>query len=86
MMHTFRLLHMAEEIAREGQIFVHRTDRDFLMQVREGKFEYEELLTRAEEKVQLIEELFEKSTLPSEPDLYKLEELLVNVRDAYYGN
>lgn len=84
MMHTFRLLNMAEEIASEGKIFVHRKDRDFLMSIREGKFEYEDLLTRAEEQVQMIEELFEKSTLPQEPDLKKLEDLLVDVRDEYY--
>lgn len=85
MMHTFRLLHMAEEIASEGRIFVRRTDRDFLMNIREGKFEYEDLLLQAEEKVQLIEVLFEKSTLPQEPNLERLEELLVNVRDEYYS-
>ncbi len=84
MMHTFRLLHMAEEIAREGKIFVRRTDREFLMNIREGKFEYTDLLARAEEKVLLIEELFERSTLPQEPNLEKLEELLVQVRDTYY--
>jgi hypothetical protein len=84
MMHTFRLLHMAEEIAREGKIFVRRNDREFLLGIREGKFEYEDLVKQAEEKVQLIEELFEKSTLPEEPDLEKLEELLVRIRDEYY--
>ncbi|WP_341903820.1 nucleotidyltransferase domain-containing protein [Fluviicola taffensis] len=85
MMHTFRLLHMAEEIAKEGKIFVRRTDRDFLMNIREGKFEYEDLLLKAEEKVELIESLFEKSTLPQEPNLDRLEELLVEVRDKYYS-
>jgi len=84
MMHTFRLLHMAEEIASEGKIFVRRTDREFLMSIREGKFEYEDLLTQAEEKVQHIEELFDKSELPDEPDLERLEKLLVGVRDNYY--
>ncbi len=84
MMHTFRLLHMAEEIAHEGKIFVRRNDREFLMRIREGKFEYEDLLIRAEEKVQQIEELFEKSSLPEEPNLKQLEELLVDVRDNYY--
>jgi len=84
MMHTFRLLHMAEEIAREGELFVRRADREFLMHIREGKFEYEDLLAQAEEKVQLIEALFEKSALPQEPDLERLETLLVDVRDGYY--
>lgn len=30
MMHTFRLLHMAEEIAAEGRVIVRRSDRSFL--------------------------------------------------------
>ncbi|WP_300662213.1 nucleotidyltransferase domain-containing protein [Fluviicola sp.] len=84
MMHTFRLLNMAEEIAREGVLHVKRPDRDFLMSIREGRFEYEELLKQAEDQVLKIEELFEKSTLPQEPDLEKLEELLFQVRDRYY--
>lgn len=84
MMHTFRLLNMAEEIACEGVLHVKRRDRDFLMSIREGKFEYEDLLKRAEDQVLKIEELFEKSTLPREPDPEKLEELLFQVRDAYY--
>lgn len=84
MMHTFRLLNMAEEIAREGVIHVKRSDRDFLMQIRQGEFEYEDLLKQAEEQVLKIEELFQKSTLPDFPDEQKLEELLFTVRDTFY--
>ncbi len=51
MMHTFRLLDMCEEIGRSGKIIVRRTNRDFLLKIRSGEFTYDELLTRAEERL-----------------------------------
>ena len=84
MMHTFRLLHMAEEIAREGKIIVRRQDRDFLMKIREGAFEYETLLEMVVEKTEQITELYIKSDLPDEPDTSKGEEFLIRIRDAFY--
>jgi hypothetical protein len=48
MMHVFRLLLMAKEIAIEGQINVYRQDREFLLSIKEGKYEYDELLAKAE--------------------------------------
>lgn len=48
MMHTFRLLHMAKEIAIEGKIHVARSDREFLLDIKNGKFQYEELVEKAE--------------------------------------
>ncbi|MFT4973216.1 MAG: putative nucleotidyltransferase, partial [Saprospiraceae bacterium] len=71
MMHTFRLLDMAAEIAREKQIVVRRPNRDFLLKIRKGDFEYQELLERAEAKIAEIETLYTKSDLPEQPDLEK---------------
>jgi uncharacterized protein len=84
MMHTFRLLNMAEEIAREGKIVVRRADRDFLLQIRNGHFEYDDLLAMAVEKTARIDELFRQSDLPDEPDALRLEALLVGVRTEFY--
>ncbi len=36
MMHTFRLLNMAAEIARDGVVNVRRDDRDYLLKIRSG--------------------------------------------------
>lgn len=84
MMHTFRLLNMAEEIAREGVVNVRRHDRDFLLKIRSGAFSYEELVDVANEKIVQIEDLYEKSSLPEEPDLAKAEEILVEMREQIY--
>ncbi|MOA20461.1 hypothetical protein D3C78_1409060 [compost metagenome] len=80
MMHTFRLLNMAEEIAIEQQINVHRHDREFLFSIKDGFFSYEELVKMAEEKVKTINALFERSSLPDSPNEKKVSDLLVKLR------
>ncbi len=85
MLHTFRLLDMAEEIARFGEIRVRRPNREFLLKIRAGEFEYEELLAWAEEKIARIEALFERSDLPEAPDLKQVETLLAELREAWYS-
>jgi hypothetical protein len=84
LMHTFRLLAMAEEIAREGQIKVRRPDRDFLLQVRSGAFEYSELVAMAEARIAQMDALYAQSDLPETPDLEKINQTLLQVRKALY--
>ncbi|MCU0430187.1 MAG: nucleotidyltransferase domain-containing protein [Cytophagaceae bacterium] len=86
MMHVFRLLTMAEEIARHKRVIVHRHDRDFLLKIRRGEFGYEYLLQLAEEKMSSMNELFDKSDLPEEPDWQKAEELLWSIRNKWYSS
>jgi hypothetical protein len=84
MMHTFRLLDMAEEIAKEGRIVVHRPNRDFLLDIRNGNFEYDDLLAMAKQKVARIEQLFKKSKLPEHPPYQQIEQLLIATRTQLY--
>ncbi len=85
LMHTFRLLDTAAEIAREGRIGVRRPNREFLMSVRRGEFDYDDLIRMAEEKIEEIHELFAVSPLPETPDRKKAEEALVEIRERWYG-
>lgn len=84
MMHTFRLLNMAEEVALYHRVIVHREDRDFLLRIRSGEFEYEELMGMVEEKMLRIEEVYRKSDLPEAPEPKFGEELLVRIREEFY--
>ncbi len=84
MMHTFRLLGMAAEIAREGRVNVRRSDRDFLLKIRSGAFDYDVLVEMAQEKIAEIEALYETSSLPVEPNIAKAEEILVEIRNVLY--
>jgi hypothetical protein len=86
MMHTFRLLNMAGEIANSKKVIVHRQDRDFLLRIRKGEFEYEDLMQMVEEKMNAIEELYGTSDLPEMPDVQKAENLLIDIREKFYGN
>jgi hypothetical protein len=75
---------LAEEIARDGKVIVRRPDRDFLLKIRNGGFEYEALLEMAVEKFDQMKELYIKSDLPDEPDAGKVEELLIRTRELFY--
>lgn len=86
MMHVFRLLDMAEEIAKSKQVITRRPNREFLLSIRKGDFMYEDLVKQAEEKIEKIHELYEQSDLPDVPDKEKAEELLVRIRKVFYKN
>lgn len=85
MMHTFRLLSMAEEIALEHKVIVARSDRDFLLRIKNGEFEYEDLLTMVEEKMERIAELYLHADLPDIPDERKAEAILIEIREKFYN-
>lgn len=84
MMHTFRLLYMAEEIAKEGKVNVRRPDREFLLEVKSGNYTYDELLMLANEKIKQIDFVFEQCGLPEQPDVQKAEAVLVEMRERLY--
>jgi len=84
MMHTFRLLSMAEEIALYGEVIVKRTDRELLLNIRNGKFEFDDLMQMVEEKMEQIKIAYAKSDLPEKPKIQKAEELLIEIREKFY--
>ncbi len=84
MMHVFRLLLMAKEIATEGKINVYRKDREFLLSIKEGEYEYDELLSKAEALKNELPALFKKSNLPGAPDVERINKLLIEMRESYY--
>jgi predicted nucleotidyltransferase len=85
MMHVFRLLAMAKEIATEGKINVYRSDRDFLLSIKQGKYGYDELLENAEKLKSELDSLYARSPLPEIPDIESINKLLVEIRKEYYG-
>jgi len=84
-MHTFRLLKMAKEIALEGSINVRRNDREFLLSIKNGEFEYEYLLKEAEKLKEELDILFMSSNLPESPNRHEINTLLKNMRKEFYG-
>jgi predicted nucleotidyltransferase len=84
MMHTIRLLQVAEEIGREGKLNVTRSNREELLAIKKGAYSYEQLLSMADELMQRIEIAYESSNLPSAPDKRNIERLLVDMRIQLY--
>jgi uncharacterized protein len=85
MLHVFRLLHMAKEIALEGKINVYRKDREYLLSIKEGLFEYDELVLKAEVIRSELPAYYKNSYLPDKPDIEMINELLISMRSAYYN-
>lgn len=84
MMHTFRLLEMALDIAQTQQLSVVRPNREDLLAIRRGEFEYEELLNRADTLLQAVESAFSIANLPDKPNEAKAKQVLVEIREALY--
>ncbi len=86
MMHTFRLLSMAEEIGRDGtvSIRIRSKDRTDLLKIKRGEFEYHELLVEAESKMKQIERIYQDTSLQESPNYKEIEQVLVEIREVLY--
>jgi hypothetical protein len=84
MMHTFRLMGMAKDIALKHEIVVRRPDREYLLEIRAGKYEYEKLLQRAEQDILELQKLYAGSNLQDKPDEQRVNDLLVTIREQLY--
>lgn len=85
MMHCFRLMAMAKEIAEGKGVILDRTgiDRDFLLAVRSRCFKYSELQERMLALKDEMDTAIEKSTIKEEIDAKVVNELLLNVRKQF---
>ena len=77
---------MGEEILTDGTVKVLRPDADLLLDIRAGKWTYDEVVKFAEEKDVLIREvLYKTSPLPKSPDLQYAARLLMEVQDMCWS-
>lgn len=85
LMHTFRLLETALEIATEGTLNVRRKNIDKLLSIRRGEYEYDQLLIEAEELITKMDKAFEESKLPTSVNTDFINDLLVSIRKSWYN-
>ena len=85
MMHTIRLLQVAAEILQEGTLQVRRPNREELLSIKRGDYEYEALLSKADALMAQIEAAYEHSPLPAEPDSAHAEAVLIAMREQLYA-
>ena|SRR5258706_13637260 len=83
--HCVRLLSVAKEIAEGKGIILKRTDdRQFLMDIKLGKVEYDVAMSYAENIANSLEDLYKNSTLRDEPDFNYLNDYLIDIRKKLY--
>lgn len=87
MAHCMRLLTMGLEIANDGNIIVRRPPEHikYLMKIRKGEMEYDELLNDAESKLKLLDAAFDESSLPNKVDKEFVDNLLITIRKLRYN-
>jgi uncharacterized protein len=64
---------------------VFRKDMEFLLAIKEGKFEYDDLVERATALKDELPLLYQNSGLMDEPDMKLIDEVLIKMRELYYG-
>ncbi len=78
-MHLFRLLRTGLELLTTGELHVYRSDKDFLLEVKNGKYTYDEVVAEAKRYEELLEQAVVSSDLPNKPPFDKIEELLIEL-------
>ena len=86
-MHCMRLVRMAKELAQgKGFNVVRDWDREYLLDIRNHKFEYEEVMDQLDKEKAEMEEAIKTCTLPDVVDYEAVNELLVEARKKYVFN
>ena len=87
MMHSFRLLQMCIEIAKGEGFKADRRgiDREFLLDVKNHKYEYDEIIKMLEEKKEEMDKAIAESTIPDKIDENFVNNLLVDIRKKQLG-
>lgn len=86
-MHLVRLMRMGLEVLERGEVNVFRPDREELLAIRNGAWEYEKVEAYAEECDKKMDELYKTSFLPKVPKQKQIDELCVDVikGEVFYG-
>ncbi len=81
MMHCVRLLISGENILRHGCPLVRckGSTRKYLLDIRAGKFSYEQIMAEVEKRMEMLGELLGKSNLPSESDMKAINKLFMEI-------
>lgn len=89
-MHLVRLLRMCVEGLTEGTLYVKRPDAQELLDIRNGKMSYDQIIQYAEEQDRFIREKYypealSKKILPKSADILRVANLVIDVQDLMWG-
>lgn len=84
-MHCVRLLNMGIETLQTGQVHVLRPDAELLLSIRAGAWNYEQLITYAEDAKKQLLSLVQTSKLPKKPNIKLAAKLIMDVQDIVWN-
>lgn len=84
--HLIRLLKMANEILEYGHIQVKRPDAKELMEIRNGKFTYDEIIEMAQGMESDLSSKYEKCNLQHSADKVKINDLYIQLVEEFWKN
>lgn len=86
-MHLVRLMRIGEEVLTTGEYNVLRPDAEELLDIRNGKWTYDEIIKYADDKDKYIREvLYNKTDLPKYPNYKLAAKLIMEVQDMIWSN
>lgn len=84
MLHCMRLLQTSVEIPIEKTINVRRPNAQYLIGIRKGKYNLNEILQVCEERLVSMDTAYQNSDLPDFLDSKEVKKLLIKVRKTFY--
>lgn len=81
--HLYRLLTEGKELLTKGYITLPRPDSELLLEIKNGKWSYDELMKEIDKFDIEFDELYKTSPLPKQPDLEKIDELCMKIISKY---
>jgi predicted nucleotidyltransferase len=82
--HTIRLLLMCKEILNDGKVIVYREhDKDFLLDIRNGKYTIEEIMSMVTSLEADCDAAYTITNLPDHPNYEAINNLVVEVVENY---
>ena len=82
--HAIRLLRMGIEFLHEGQLNVFREDRQSLLEIKHGEWTLDKVKEESDRLFRRAEDVYDRCSLPAEPDMDKVNELLVDILDRKF--
>lgn len=84
MMHTIRLMEVARDLLLKGELILKRPNREALLEIKSGRWTYDELCRKVEVIQCEIDEMYFESSFPKSVDTTYLEKSLLQIRESLY--
>jgi len=83
--HCVRLIYSSQNIFKHGRplVFLSGIQRDFILDIKNGKFSFDYIMKYVEDELLILEELYNKSTLPLTCDLNHINAVYMEMLEMF---